>query len=291
MLDFANTLGFCRDNYPLLCDVLGYDPRRRLETAGESLFRQNEVASLLTAFVSCGCFHELAAVPRPVAFAGYSVGQWTAMHLAGMLDFESLMRSLYGRADIMNQSRSSKVGAMLGIIGLPLAEVEQICATVSLEGERVAISNINCIGQTTVAGPKPALDRVATLAAERKARKVEFANVSGAWHCYLLDDVIDRFATFVDGTAFASGKVPVVDNTTGEYLPADIGDLRRALVRHLNHAVRWEAGIRGLIAQGANEFVEIGYGNMLTKFGFFIDRSLRNLDFAAYRNRFSSERP
>jgi [acyl-carrier-protein] S-malonyltransferase len=144
----------------------------------------------------------------------------------------------------------------------------------------VWVSNYNCVGQYTLAGTADAVAAAERALAELKPRKMARVPVSGAWHSPLLAEAHARFHAYLAAVPLAPPAVPVVDNVTGAWLPTERTALDRHLARHLDHPVLWEQGIKTLLAKGARRFVEIGYGNVLTKFGFFIDRSVEHQAFS-----------
>jgi [acyl-carrier-protein] S-malonyltransferase len=121
-----------------------------------------------------------------------------------------------------------------------------------------------------------ARDRIQNL----KPKKVTYLPVSGAWHCSLLDQAADSFKAYLQDIPLNRQERPVIDNVTGDFLPGPGPELKKQLALHLSAPVQWAKGIKTLIAHGSNEFIEVGYGNTLTKFGFFIDRSVRHRSFA-----------
>jgi len=168
---------------------------------------------------------------------------------------------------------------MLAVIGLKAEVLENLCDGLRATSQRVWVSNYNCVGQYTLAGTAAAIARAEDALAALKPKKMARVPVSGAWHTPLLAAAHAGFAAYLAGVALAPANVPVVDNATGGWLPTERPALDRHLARHLDHPVLWEQGMRALLAEGAARFVEIGYGNVLTKFGFFIDRSVEHQAF------------
>jgi len=260
--------------YPVICNAVGYAP---LQSIGDdpSLINTNLLSSILTVLASCLAWkrfnEESKAIPDAVA--GYSVGQLTALHVAGCFDFPELAQLVALRARLMDDCFRSSAGAMLAVIGLPQKTLEDICCRLQSEGHSVWISNFNCLGQYSLSGTREAITAAQTLAAEQKPKKLLELPVSGAWHSPLLKQCQPSFGDHLKNHHWHSPRIPVIDNVTGDFLPDDAELIKEQLVKHLTHPVRWETGIKTLISQGYAQFIEIGYGNVLTKFGFFLDRT------------------
>lgn len=282
LLALLEALPFCRANMDLVSGIMGDRPDRLVARCGSDAWKRNEIASTLMAFVSCGAWHELRNYVKPIGVAGYSVGQWTAMHMAGMLTFEDLINHVWSRAQLMNQSRSARDGSMAAIIGLPLSVIDQICEKCSSPGSRASISNINATGQTTIAGHRQAVERVIGEASLRGAHKVVLAKTAGAWHCFMLEDILQDYTDLLDQVPLRMPGIPVADNVTGSLLPQELHEVRANLAKHMVQAVNWQDCVRTLVGLGSNDHIEVGYGNILTKFGPFIDRRVRHLTYVNF---------
>jgi [acyl-carrier-protein] S-malonyltransferase len=274
MLDLAKDAGAL---YAVLSDVAGTDIRARVTAEGAAFLRRNEIASAVTVFCSA---IELSRLRdrgiSPAMCAGYSVGQWTAMFAAGMLSYEAALRTVWRRAELMNQSDAVKDGAMLAVIGLATDQVDTVCREIDASGDFVAISNYNCLGQLSLAGTTRGIARAEEKLQSMSPRKVARVEVAGAWHSKLLESAARAFEDHLARVELRAPSVPVMDNVTGEALPSDPSALRKTLARHLAAPVQWERSVRTMIAGGAESFVEVGYGDMLSKFGFFIDRKKKH---------------
>jgi [acyl-carrier-protein] S-malonyltransferase len=260
--------------YPIVGDVLGYSLLERVGNDPESI-NANLVSSMLTVLASCLASKRFAEENKgvPDYVAGYSVGQLTALHVAGCFEFPELVRLVMVRAKLMDECFIATPGAMLAVIGLPQQLVEDICAGLESEGHQIWISNINCLGQYSLSGTGAAIAAAKLLLAEEKPKKLLDLPVSGAWHSPLLAACQASFAAHLDDRQWLTPQIPVVNNVTGEFMPDDPTLIKEQLVKHLTHPVRWEASLKMLVADGCTRFVEVGFGNTLTKFGFFIDRT------------------
>jgi [acyl-carrier-protein] S-malonyltransferase len=274
MLDAHAGARAFQDHFQIVCDVLGYSPLEQLARDPASI-NLNLISSMLTVLASCLAAQRFReeADSAPDYAAGYSVGQLTALHFAGCFDFPELAQLVMVRAKLMDECFKENAGAMLAVIGLPQEPIENVCSQLRSQGHSVWISNFNCLGQYSLSGSKNAIDAAQALIAEEKPRKLVLVPVSGAWHSPLLENSQSSFASYLSERNWRKPQLPVIDNVTGDFMPEDVANIKEQLVKHLTHPVMWETGLKLLVSQGCTRFVEIGFGNTLTKFGFFIDRS------------------
>lgn len=264
----------------LLNAIVGENVPERLKSEGLDYLRRNEIASTVTVFCNAAAHARLVeAGTAPDMVAGYSVGQWSAMHAAGMCSLDQCLRTVWERARIMNQSLGQSASGMMAVIGLADGAVEDVCRAVSTENDPVDISNYNCLGQVTLAGTLPALAKARKRLEALNPRKIQTLEVSGAWHCRLLTGAVPTFAAYLETLSFGVPTVPVADNVTGAQLPTGGAGLKTSLAKHLDHPVRWADGVKTLAGLGAKRFVEVGFGDVLTKFGYFIERRAAHLRF------------
>lgn len=249
-------------------DLLSISPREQLN---------GNLFSSLLAFIGGLISHERLVEKMDVSadyLVGYSVGQWTAMHLSGMLDFSTVVRMIARRAELMDQCVASIDSGMLAVIGLPLSVVEQAVVGISSDGSDLVVSNINCPGQYTLSGTLSALNRAETLLQKARPKKIQFVPVAGAWHSPLLSAAAQTFAKDLAQIDFSPANIPVIDNVSGSFLPTERVALLDSLAKHICSPVQWEQGVRCMCESGVTRFIESGIGNTLSKFGFFINRKV-----------------
>lgn len=259
--------------YELICATLGFDPLARIQEGDAELINTNAVSSLLTVLVSVIGFEQWSKINKaPVALAGYSIGQWTALYAAGAITFESLIEAVNQRAAFMDGCFAEHPGAMMAVIGVSPTVLEEFCTQLRAEGLDIVISNYNCYGQYSLAGALNAIETALSKVSELNPKKAIRVPTSGAWHSHLLDGAAARLRQYLQELPVSELRIPVIDNVTGEFLPTCGAALLDRLAMQVNHPVQWDAGLKTLIAFGCKQFIEVGYGNVLTKFGFFIDR-------------------
>ena len=208
---------------------------------------------------------------QPAWAAGHSLGEYSAHVAAGTLTFGDAVRTVRNRGRYMQEAVPVGVGAMAAIVGLETEKVQQICADAS-EGEVCEPANMNSPEQVVISGNKDALERAVALATERGAKKAVLLQVSAPFHCSLMRPAQEWLAADLKALQMQHPSVPVMCNVDAALVEtADAS--RDALIRQVTGAVRWDEGVRGLIAKGAETFVEVGPGKVLWGLMRQIDRA------------------
>ena len=208
---------------------------------------------------------------EPVWVAGHSLGEYSAHVATGTLSFADAVRTVRNRGRYMQEAVPVGVGAMAAIVGMETGKVQQICADAS-EGEVCEPANMNSPEQVVISGNKSAVERAVALATERGAKKAVLLQVSAPFHCSLMQQAQERLAADLKALQMQNPSVPVMCNVDAALVEtADAS--RDALIRQVTGAVRWDECVRGLIAKGAETFVEVGPGKVLWGLMRQIDRA------------------
>ena len=272
------------DYYGVLCRLLSEDPLKSAERDPDSINR-NAVSSMLTVVVSCLCLDRLRrsttnSQPQdPIATAGYSVGQWTALYAAGIVDWETLLKVVKRRAELMDECISEVPSGMLGVIGLKLSQLEEVCSEAMDKGMVLEVSNHNSIAQFSLAGTDSAITFAECRLVEMNPKIVRRLPVAGAWHSSLLKLAAEKFEDYLESIEFFTTRIPVISNVTESWLPEDGAKLRHELADQIARPVLWAQGVREIINYGAGSLIEVGFGDTLTRFGMFLDRSVKHTRF------------
>jgi [acyl-carrier-protein] S-malonyltransferase len=203
-----------------------------------------------------------ALAPRldeaPIAFAGHSLGQITALLAAGAVDRTDGFRLAAKRADLSQASADAYPGRMAALVGAELDVAARVCEG----GDDVWIANDNAPGQVVIAGSPEGLAAAGERAQQLGVRRVMSLDVGHAFHTPLLADAADGLRPFLEGLAFLEGTAPIVANTDalGHADPRCWPD---QLTRHLVEPVRWRESQRTLAASGGTTFIEVGPGRVL----------------------------
>lgn len=200
---------------------------------------------------------------EPVAMAGHSLGEYSALVAADALDFADALRLVRRRGELMQEAVPVGVGAMAAFIGLDDQAVAAVAEEAS-QGEICAVANYNSPGQTVIAGHKSAVDRAVAMAKERGARKATLLAVSAPFHSPLMRPARQGMAGALAQVELRAPRVPVVTNV--DAAPVNTGEAARdALERQIDGPVRWVETVTWMAQNaGIGTFLEIGSGNVLT---------------------------
>lgn len=213
----------------------------------------------------------LADQYAPDAAAGLSLGEYTALWLAGCFSFEDGLRVVRARGELMQAAAVASPSSMVSIMGLDEAAVQDLCAKARQDGEVLSPANFNCPGQIVVSGSTAACERIVGLAEPAGGRAIPL-KVAGAFHSELMRPAAEKLAGVLAGVKVEAPRIPVLSNVTGTYHGSDPDGIRRLLVEQVTCPVRWEQDVRQLLADGYGRFVEVGSGRVLTGLLRKIDR-------------------
>jgi [acyl-carrier-protein] S-malonyltransferase len=214
----------------------------------------------------------------PSFVAGHSLGEFSALVVAGSLDFSDGLRLVRRRAELMKAAGDREPGAMAAILALDVGQVEEICRDAQeATGLPVQVANDNCPGQVVISGNRTALECATELARENGARKVVVLPITIAAHSALMASSTGEFAQAVDETAFADPIIPVIGNVSGEPL-ASPDAIRSELKDQLTSPVQWAGSMRYLLDQGTDTFIETGPGGVLLGLIKRIDRKVKRIN-------------
>ncbi|MFP5207080.1 MAG: ACP S-malonyltransferase, partial [Acidobacteriota bacterium] len=215
---------------------------------------------------------------EPALAAGHSLGEWSAHVAAGTLGFADAVRAVRARGRAMQQAVPAGQGAMAAVLALDAAQVAEACAEAAREtGETVQAANLNSPAQTVISGAVAAVEKAAALSKARGARRAVMLPVSAPFHCALMQPAQDEVARVLGGLTMHAPRIPVAANVTGGMVTT-AEDARNALTRQVTGAVRWVDCIGALKAAGAEVFVEVGPGKVLTGLMKQIDPELKALN-------------
>ncbi len=196
---------------------------------------------------------------NPDMVAGHSLGEFSALVAAGAMDFEEGLKLVSIRAQAMQKACELSKGSMAAVLALPTEKVEEICE--SCEGVVVA-ANYNCEGQIVISGEEEAVSAACALMKEAGAKRALPLPVGGAFHSPLMEPARAELAEGIEKAVFSIPLCPVYQNVTA--MPSsDPAEIKANLLAQLTAPVRWTQSVRNMIADGAEEFVELGPGKVL----------------------------
>jgi [acyl-carrier-protein] S-malonyltransferase len=207
--------------------------------------------------------------------AGHSLGEYSALVVAGALKLEDAVRIVRKRGEYMQEAVPVGEGAMAALLGLDSLTVEAVCRDAA-QGQVVSPANLNSPGQIVIAGNKAAVIRATELAKNRGAKRAILLNVSAPFHCALMQPAAERLARDLDAVEFANPRTPLVNNADARVV-RDGETVREGLKRQVTAPVRWEESMRVLRSECVAVFVEVGPGKVLSGLLRQIDRDAQSL--------------
>jgi len=208
---------------------------------------------------------------RPDFVAGHSLGEYSALAVAGALSLADAVQLVHKRGQYMQEAVPVGQGAMAAILGLDALALDEICREAA-QGEVVSPANLNSPGQVVIAGSAAAVARAVEMAKGHGAKRAILLNVSAPFHCGLMKPAQDRLSADLDATEVSDPQVPLVNNVNAQVVTS-ASLVREGLKQQVTAPVRWEETIRRLRREGVELFVEVGPGKVLSGLVRQIDRA------------------
>ena len=256
-------------------EILGLDLLKLCLTGPEDKLRRtiNAQPALLTVSWIVTRFLKTKQI-RPQVVAGHSLGEYSAILAAGVLDYPAALRVVKRRAELMEEASKNSKGAMAAVIGLPASTVASTCEEID---EMVEAVNFNSPSQTVIAGEVEGINKAIRSLREKGAARVVLLPVSGAFHTPLMTRAASRFSRFLDEIDFGEPSCPIIANVDAEYKIR--GDaVKEALKRQIDHPVLWEESMKKILQEKIDLFLEVGPGKVLRSLMQRIERNATVLD-------------
>jgi [acyl-carrier-protein] S-malonyltransferase len=269
--DLYDTHSLAKELYQQSDDILGFPLSETMFTGTEEELKATNVtqpAVFVHSMVKLKCAEGLA---KPDAVAGHSLGEFSALVAAGVLQFEDALPLVAKRADEMQKACLLSESTMAAIIGLEDAQVEKICA--ETEGVIVA-ANYNCPGQLVVSGSKEAIGKALLTFKEAGARMAVELAVGGAFHSPLMEPAREGLKSAIEATQFSKPSCPIYQNVDA-VAENDPERIKAKLIQQLTAPVKWTSTLQNMLKDGCDHFIEIGgKGNVLRGMLKRIDRKV-----------------
>ena len=242
------------------------------EGPNEVLVRTENVQPAITV-VNLACFtvmqlHEI----YPAAAAGHSLGEYSALYAAGVLDLKDVLDLVRLRGLLMHEASLLQPGAMAAVMDLDQDKLQDVCEMCGVE-----VANINCPDQTIITGPVDSVDRAVALSEEAGAKKCMKLNVSGPWHSRCMHLAREKFEPFARKCTFHEPQIAVISNVDALPLRNEAHAADK-LVEQICSPVLWQQSMERLIADGHHYYVEVGPKKVLRGLMRRIDRSVKVLN-------------
>lgn len=267
LADLSSQYPIVEETFKQASDVLGYDlwdlvQNGTAEDLGQT--QRTQPALLASSVALFRIWQQKFPESKPSVMAGHSLGEYSALVCAGVLDFQDAIKLVEVRGNAMQQAVPAGTGAMFAIIGLENEAIIKACEQAASEtGEIVSAVNFNSPGQVVIAGTKTAVTRAGELCKEAGAKRALPLAVSVPSHCALMKPAADKLAEALQNITLNAPLVPVINNVDVA-TETDADKIRDALVRQLYSPVRWTETVEKMAKDGVTTLYEIGPGKVLT---------------------------
>jgi [acyl-carrier-protein] S-malonyltransferase len=207
----------------------------------------------------------------PAAAAGHSLGEYSALYAAGVLNLQDTLELVKHRGKLMQEAAIIEPGGMAAIMDLEEETIREICAVAGAQ-----IANVNCVEQVIITGPEVEVNSAAMMCEKAGAKKCIRLNVSGPWHSRCMEYARKKFNPVLRQSVFKDPQIPVVNNVDGQILKAG-SEITDKLSRQICSPVLWRQSMERLIGAGFNHFVEVGPKKVLRGLMRRIDRNVKVL--------------
>ena len=264
LAELAGDYPIVQETFKQASEVLGYDLWQLVqEGPAEELKKtwQTQPALLTASVAVYRVWQQKYPALKPEVMAGHSLGEYSALVCAGVLDFQDAVKLVELRGKLMQQAVPEGTGAMYAIIGLDNDAIINACKQAE-QGEVVSAVNFNSPGQVVIAGAKTAVERAAALCKEAGAKRALPLAVSVPSHCALMKPAADQLSVSLESITLKAPVVAVLNNVDVK-AETDAVAIRNALVRQLYSPVRWTETVEKMAQNGVEVLVEVGPGKVL----------------------------
>lgn len=216
---------------------------------------------------------------KPDVTAGHSLGEFSALVVADVLDFKEALELVALRGKLMQEAGEIHPGSMAAIIGMDDDVVDEICEEATkVINKPVVAANYNCPGQLVISGDTDAVEKAVELAKDRGCRIAKMLPVSGAFHSPLMEPVLVGLKEKVNDIEFNDAKFPIYSNYTAK--PTTVAsELKENILQQLTNPVRWTDTLKNMADDGVNDFIEVGPGKVLQG---LVKRTISNANISGY---------
>lgn len=262
--DLFDNFAAAREVFRTADDALGFSLSTMCFSGDEADLQltANTQPAILTASIAAYRAMVGEGFARPDFVAGHSLGEYSALVAAGVLDFADAVRTVRKRGSYMQEAVPVGVGAMAAILGLDAETVEAGCAEAA-EGQICSPANINSPSQVVIAGDAEAVDRACDILKAKGAKRAIKLNVSAPFHCALMMPAQERLAADLKILNYGNFGFPIVHNVDAD-VNKDAAQVCDRLTRQVSSSVRWLDSVETLTGADVEKFVEVGPGKVLT---------------------------
>ncbi len=274
LAELAEKFDVVKHTFADASEVLGYDLWALVQNGPAEDLNQTDRTqpALLTASVAIWRVWQEQGGEQPAVLAGHSLGEYSALVCAGVIDFKEAVKLVELRGQLMQEAVPAGVGAMSAIIGLDNDSIAKACEDAA-QDQIVSPVNFNSPGQVVIAGNKEAVERANVLCKEAGAKRALPLPVSVPSHCALMKPAADKLAVALEAIEFNTPSIPVINNADVQ-AESDPAAIKLALVKQLYGPVRWTESVERMANEGIEQLLEMGPGKVLTGLTKRINRAL-----------------
>jgi [acyl-carrier-protein] S-malonyltransferase len=271
--DFYENFELAKEYFEKANNILGFDLKKLCFEGPEEKLTETQNTQPAIFTVSMIAYELLKKEGiEPEMVAGHSLGEYAALCAAGVFDFETGLKLVRKRGELMASAvTDGSEGTMAAIIALDQSRIEEICNKVDGVCE---LANINSPMQIVISGEKEAIKKAMELASEEGAKKVVELNVSSAFHSQLMEPAKNKLKKYIEDIDFNDPSIPVVANSTADIVK-DRNEIVSALEKQLTSPVRWVESMELMSSKGIDVALEVGPGRVLKALMRRIDRSIK----------------
>ena len=214
---------------------------------------------------------------EPIVAGGHSLGEYSALVSAGVIDFQKAVLLVHKRGRYMQEAVPVGDGAMAAILGLEDSVIMSVCQLATNEAGIVQPVNFNCPGQTVIAGTVAGVEKAVSLLQASGAKKAVILPVSAPFHSVLMKSAATKLAGELEKTAIFDARFPIVSNYTGK-VERQTEDIKQNLIKQTDNPVKWIDCVKSMRDFGAEVFIELGPGKTLSGFNRRIDKTIKSLN-------------
>ena len=268
--DLYKEYDFLKDFFSVSNEILGFNISELMFKGSDDDLKQTKVTQPAIFIHSVAMIKALGKSFNPQMVAGHSLGEFSALVACGVLSFEQGLDLVSKRAIAMQEACENTNGTMAAILGLENKVIEQTCESIS---GTVIPANYNCPGQVVISGETKSVADCCERLKDKGARRAITLPVSGAFHSVLMESAKEKLNEVINQIDFNEPICPIYQNVSGNF-ETKAEKIKSNLISQMISPVKWTQSVKNMIKDGANEFSEIGPGNVLQGLVKKIDREV-----------------
>ena len=269
--DLYDASSIAKQRFEEANDVLGFNISDIMFNGTPEDLKQTKVTQPAIFLHSTILAEVLGDLINPDMVAGHSLGEFSAMVVAGGISFADGLKLVSARANAMQEACEATPSTMAAVLGLENSIVEDVCANTA---GIVVAANYNCPGQLVISGEIPAVETACAALTEAGARRALMLPVGGAFHSPLMEPAREKLALAIEATKISNLRCPIFQNVSAQ-AETDLDTIRKNLVAQLTAPVRWTQSMEAMIAFGATSATEVGPGKVLQGLFKKVDRAFQ----------------